>query len=138
MKDSINKSIRNCFKLEKETKLKRKKETKDDAINSIRSLFKLEKETEPIKEKTIIRGIRNLEEQDDDYYKPIRADNFYSSDYIEHESNDEILPKIRIKYEQSIQKVITLKLWLMVIQMKLLKKFLIRLFLDINLFYKLK
>ena len=61
----------------------------DDAINTIRNFFKLGKETEPIKEK-IIRGIRNLKEQEEDYYKPIRADNFYSSNYIEYESNGEI------------------------------------------------
>ena len=41
---------------------------------------------EAIKDK-IIRDIKNLFEQKEDYYKPVRVVNFCSNNYIEHESN---------------------------------------------------
>ena len=34
----------------------------------------------------IIRDIRILFKHEDDYYKPIRADNFWNNNYIEYES----------------------------------------------------
>ena len=45
------------------------------AIKSIRNLFKRKKENEAIKDK-LIRDIRTLFNQEDDYYKPIRVGNF--------------------------------------------------------------
>ena len=41
---------------------------------------------EAIKDK-IIRDIKNLFEQKEDYYKPVRVVNFCSNNYIEYESN---------------------------------------------------
>ena len=35
----------------------------------------------------IIRDIRTLFEQGDDYYKPVRAGNFWNKNYIEYTSN---------------------------------------------------
>ena len=36
---------------------------------------------------TIVRDMRKLFEKEEDYYKPVRVDNFYSNNYIECESN---------------------------------------------------
>ena len=54
-------------------------------IKSIRNLFKLGKENEMIKDR-IIRDIRILVEQEDDYFKPKRVGNFWNNNYIEYES----------------------------------------------------
>ena len=35
----------------------------------------------------VIKDIRNLSEQEDDYCKPLRAGNFWNNSYIEYESN---------------------------------------------------
>ena len=63
--------------------------------------------TSPIENRVkdrIIRDIRNLLEQEDDYYKPKRVSDFWNGNYIEHESNgdrnenlslEEYLEKIR-------------------------------------------
>ena len=54
----------------------------DNVIKNLRNHFKLRKENEPIKER-IIRDIKTLfEQQEDDYYKPIRAVNFWNNNYI--------------------------------------------------------
>ena len=37
--------------------------------------------------KTIIRDIRNFFEHEEDCYKPVRVGSFWSSNYIEYESN---------------------------------------------------
>ena len=37
--------------------------------------------------KTIIRDIKNLCEQEEDYYKSLRISNFYSNNDIEYENN---------------------------------------------------
>ena len=58
-----------------------------DTIN----LFRQEKETKAIKDR-ILRDIKNLfeEKQEENYYKPIRVRNFWSSFfYIEYGSNGE-------------------------------------------------
>ena len=46
---------------------------------------KLEK-NETIKDRRI-RDITTFEQLEEDYYKPVRVDNFYSNKYIEHESD---------------------------------------------------
>ena len=56
-------------------------------IKDIRNLFRLKKETKAIKDK-ILRDVRNLfEHEQENYYKPVRVNNFSSNNYIEHESN---------------------------------------------------
>ena len=69
----------------KETKeIKNKKNLK--ATLEIRNLFRLKKENEAIKGR-IFRDVKNLFEQEEDYYKPVRVVNFHSNNYIEYENN---------------------------------------------------
>ena len=55
-------------------------------IKNIRDIFKPKKENEAIKDH-IIRDLRSLFEQEDNYYKPIKVDNFWKDNFIEYESN---------------------------------------------------
>ena len=48
---------------------------------------KKKKHNERIIEDRIIRDIRTLFEQEENYYKPERVSNFWNNNYIEHESN---------------------------------------------------
>ena len=67
-------------------KKKLKKETNDAVIKGIRNLFRLKKENTAIKYR-ILRDIINLfEHKKEDYYKPVRANNFWSNNYIEYNS----------------------------------------------------
>ena len=55
----------------------------------IRNLFRLKKEVERIKD-LILRNIKNLleyENEEENYYKPVRVNNFWSNNYIEYKSN---------------------------------------------------
>ena len=63
-----------------------KKQYEENIIKSIKSLFKLKKEREGIKDR-IIRDIRTLFKQEDDYYKPSRVGGFWNNNYIEYESS---------------------------------------------------
>ena len=38
-----------------------------------------------------------FEQKEDDYYRPIRAGNFYSNNYIEYESNGDSRKRISVK-----------------------------------------
>ena len=72
----------------------------------IRNLFRLKKEVERIKD-LILRNIKNLleyENEEENYYKPVRVNNFWSNNYIEYKSKgdksrilsvEEYLDKIR-------------------------------------------
>ena len=64
-----------------------KKQWEENIIKSIRNLFKLKKENEAIKDR-IIRDIRTVLEQQEekDYYKPIRVGNFCNDNDVEYES----------------------------------------------------
>ena len=78
----------------------------ENITKDIRNLFRLEKETKANKG-IIHRDIKNLfehEEEEENYYKPVRVSNFWSNNYIESESNgdrnktllvEEYLNKIR-------------------------------------------
>ena len=68
------------------SKSKIQKQSEDNIIKSIRNLFKLKRDNEAIKDR-IIQDIKILFEQEDDYYKPIRTDNFWNNNYIAYESN---------------------------------------------------
>ena len=59
-------------------------------LTNIGNLFKLEKENKAIKF-IILRNTRNLfdNEEKENYYKPVRVNNFCSSSYIEYESNSD-------------------------------------------------
>ena len=70
------------------SKLKIQKQFEEgNLIKSIRNFFKQGKEKEAIEE-IVIRDIRTLFEQKDDYCKPISVGNFWTNNYIECESND--------------------------------------------------
>ena len=82
-KENIIKDIRKLFRL--------KKELNYTGIKDIRTLFTLEEETKTIKDK-ILRCIKNLfehEKEEENYYKPVRVNNFWSNNYIEYESNSD-------------------------------------------------
>ena len=92
------KDIRNPFRL--------KKEQNDTAIKDIRNLFRIKKEIKGIKD-IVLRSIKNLFEykkEKENYYKPVRVNNFCNNNYTEYESNgdkndnlslDECLNKIK-------------------------------------------
>ena len=59
------------------------------AIKDVRNLLKQEKETKAIKDR-ILSDIKNLfEQQEENYYKPVRVNNFWSNNYIEYESDSD-------------------------------------------------
>ena len=65
-----------------------KKQSEKNIIKSIRNLSKLKKEKGSIKDRTI-RDIRTLfEQEDDDYYKPIRVGNFWNISFEYESSGD--------------------------------------------------
>ena len=76
----------------------RKKQSEENINKSIRNLFKLKKENEEIKDR-IIRDIGTLFEQQEekDYYKPIRVGNFWNKNYIEHESSSDRNKNLSVK-----------------------------------------
>ena len=80
----IIKDVRNLFRL--------KRELNYAAINDVRNLHRLEKETEVVTDKIFIRDIKNIcqrEEEEKNYYKPVRIRNFWRNNCIEFESNDD-------------------------------------------------
>ena len=55
----------------------------NSTVKYIKSLFKLKKENETITDK-IIRNIKTLFEEEDDYYKPARVGYIWNNYYIEY------------------------------------------------------
>ena len=78
--ENITKDIRNLFRL--------KREQNFAAIKVIRNLFRQKKETKTIKNR-ILRDIKNLfeHEEEENHYKPVRINNFWSNNYIEYKNN---------------------------------------------------
>ena len=75
------KDIKNLFRLNKELNY--------TALKDIKHLFRWEKETKAMKDR-ILRDIKNLfEHEEENYYKPVRVNNFWSNNYNEFESNDD-------------------------------------------------
>ena len=107
-KENIIKDVRNLFRLEKN------EEIKDRILRDIRNLFRLDKENKAIKE-LILRDFRNIHEnEEENYYKPVRVNNFWSTNYIEYERNsdrnkilslEECLNKIRSYLKDIIKKL---------------------------------
>ena len=92
--EKIIKDIRNLFRL--------KKEQSDTAIKDMRNL---KNEVKGIKD-IVLRNIKNLFEfeKEENYYKPVRVNNFWSNNYSEYKSKgdknrilsiEEYLDKIR-------------------------------------------
>ena len=76
---------------------KQKTKSKENIIKSIRNLFRLKKENEVIKGSTI-RDVRTLsEQQEDNYYKPIKVGNFWNNNYIEYEINGDRNKNLSVK-----------------------------------------
>ena len=51
--------------------------------------MRLEKESKAVKDR-ILRDIKSLfEHEEENYNKPVRVNNFWSNNYIEHESNSD-------------------------------------------------
>ena len=68
--EKINKSIRNLFRL--------KKEQNDTATEDIRNIFRIKKYIKGI-EAIVLRSIKKLfeyEKEEENYYKPVRVNNF--------------------------------------------------------------
>ena len=101
--ENIINDIRNYFRL--------KKEQNYSAVKDIRNLFRLKKEIKGTKDK-VLRNIQNIFEygkEEENYYKPVRVNNFWSNNYSEYNSNcdrnktlsvEEYLDKVRpyLKY----------------------------------------
>ena len=69
--------MRNLFRL--------KKEQNDIAVEGIRNHFRLKKEVKGIKD-IVLRNIENLfqyEKEEENYYQPVRVNNFWSNNYID-------------------------------------------------------
>ena len=61
-----------------------KKETNNPTIKSIRNLFRLKSKISIIKHR-IVKDVRNLfEHEEEDYYKPVRVNKFWSNSYIKY------------------------------------------------------
>ena len=79
--EKIIKDIRNLFRLWKEQN--------DSALKNIRNLFRLKKEVTGIKD-IVLRNIKNLfeyEKDEENYYKPVRVNKFWSNSYIKYKIN---------------------------------------------------
>ena len=97
--EKIIKDIRNLFQL--------KEKQNATAIEDIRNFFRLKKEVKGIKD-IVLRNINNLfeyEKEEENYYKPVTVNNFWSKNYIEYKNNsnrnktlsvEEYLDKIRL------------------------------------------
>ena len=95
------------------------KKIKDRILRDIRNVFRLEKENKAIKY-IIFRNIRNLFENKEIYYKPVRVSNFWSNNYIEYERNgdrnktlsvEEYLNKIRPYLKEIINNLKKFDMW---------------------------
>ena len=88
--EKLIKDIRNFFRL--------KKELNYTAIKYIRNIFRQEKETKAIKDK-ILWDTTNLVEQEEEknYYKPVRVSKFWSNNYIEYKTNSDRNKKLSIE-----------------------------------------
>ena len=93
---NIIKDIRNLFRLKRELNYIANK----DIIN----LFRLEKVTKAIKDR-ILRDITNIfeHEEEENYYKPAKVNNFWSNNYIEYESNGDINKTLSV--EENLNKI---------------------------------
>ena len=79
----------------KETKQIKNRNNQSKTIKNIKNLFIIKKEKE-IKDR-IIRDIKTLFGQEDDYYKLKRKNNFWNNNYIEYESKDDRNKNLSLK-----------------------------------------
>ena len=78
----------------------------ENITNDVKNLFRLEKETKSIKDR-ILRYINNLfeDEEEKNYFKPVRANNFWNNNYIEYKSNGNRNKAVSV--EEYIHKIIS-------------------------------
>ena len=86
--DNTIKDIKNLFRS--------RKDIDNSATKDQRNLFRPKKENEAIKDK-IIRDIKTLFKEEDDYCKPIKEGNFWNNNYIEYESNSDKNKNLPVK-----------------------------------------
>ena len=93
----------------------------EDIPKDIRNLFRLKMKIKIIKD-AVLGNIKNLfeYEKEENFYKPVRADNFWSNNYIEYKSNGnknkilsvrEYLNKIRPYFKGIINNLKTSDMW---------------------------
>ena len=75
LEGNVTKDVRNIFRL--------KKEINENIMKTMRNIFR------PKVWNRDIRDIRSLFKHKEDYYKPVRVDNFWSNNYTENESIDD-------------------------------------------------
>ena len=81
--EKIIKNKKNIFR--------QKKEQVDTTIKDMRNLCRLKKEVNRVNN-IVLRNIKNLserEKEEENYYKPVRVNNFRRNNYIEYKSNDD-------------------------------------------------
>ena len=78
----------------------------ENITNDVKNLFRLEKETKSIKDR-ILRYINNLfeDEEEKNYFKPVRVNNFWNNNYIEYKSNGNRNKAVSV--EEYIHKIIS-------------------------------
>ena len=78
----------------------------ENITNDVKNLFRLEKETKSIKDR-ILRYINNLfeDEEEKNYFKPVRVNNFWNNYYIEYKSNGNRNKAVSV--EEYIHKIIS-------------------------------
>ena len=90
--------------------MKNPRPEEENIIKDIRNLFRLEKEVKVIKDR-ILRDIQNFFEQEEkNNYKAIRANNFWSNNYIEYACNSDRNKTLYKRYQedttQDIKKIL--------------------------------
>ena len=80
--------------------MKNPRPEEENIIKDIRNLFRLEKEVKVIKDR-ILRDIQNFFEQEEkNNYKAIRANNFWSNNYIEYACNSDRNKTLYKRYQE--------------------------------------
>ena len=72
--------------------MKNPRPEEEKIIKDIWNLFRQVRKTKKKIKDRILREIKNLfkhEEQEENYYEPVRVNNFWSKNYIEYESNSD-------------------------------------------------
>ena len=81
----------------KPRKLKIQKQFEDNTFKNTRNVFNLKKGNKVIKYR-IVRDINTLfEQQEEDFYKPVRVVTFWNNNYIEYESSGDRNKNLSVK-----------------------------------------
>ena len=81
----------------KPRKLKIQKQFEDNTFKNTRNVFNLKKGNKVIKYR-IVRDINTLfEQQEEDFYKPVRVVTFWNNNYMEYESSGDRNKNLSVK-----------------------------------------